>query len=178
MEKIEKVYITKFDRKVRQSNHSQSLPAYFAPMIGDKKEVKIAELGAGIVNTIGDTWEGVKVEVYPSDILAREYAELWQEKEQTPILPVDYEDMENLSYEDESFDIVHCVNALDHTENPQKAIEEMKRICKKGGWIYMRHAPSCKKRFGRNHFWNFEEIELPEFKTHIEDGLIVAIYKK
>lgn len=78
-------------------------------------------------------WGKVNLKIYASDILANEYAKLTHEVLRTPI---EYQDMENLTYLDESFDVVHCVNALDHTKNAQKALSEMKRICKTGGYIF------------------------------------------
>ena len=44
-------------------------------------------------------------------------------------------DMENLTYEDNSFDVVVCVNALDHTKNPLVALHEFYRVAKK--YIYI-----------------------------------------
>jgi hypothetical protein len=89
------------------------------------------------------------------------------------------------------FDIVHCVNALDHTNNPQKAIEEMKRICKPGGWIYLRHAPNQKDKYGGIHKWNatvdgFENsdknITLDGFETRIDnisgEDVFVFLFRK
>jgi len=40
-------------------------------------------------------------------------------------------DAENLPFKDNSFDIVFCSNLLHHLENPQKAVNEMKRVSKK-----------------------------------------------
>ncbi|MBI5038396.1 MAG: class I SAM-dependent methyltransferase [Nitrospirae bacterium] len=40
---------------------------------------------------------------------------------------------ENIPKQDESFDVVICVNALDHMINPDKALSEIRRILKKDG---------------------------------------------
>src|SRR3989337_266717 len=104
------------------------LPDYFDKMIGDKKEVTIAEIGAGMFCTIGSLWKTAKVNVYPSDALAEEYSQILKESGVTPFMPVTKQDMENLTYLDSFFDIVHCVNALDHTTDPIKAIKEMYRV--------------------------------------------------
>ncbi len=153
---VSTLYIDKFARKLAQYNHAGTLPDYFGPMIGDKNNVKIAEVGAGPINTIGNQWSGVEVEVVPSDILQPEYEKLWKAHGANPIVPVEYADMENLPYPDESFDIVHCVNALDHTKDANKALSELTRICRTGGWIYLRHSSNQKKRFGGHHYWNIE----------------------
>lgn len=148
------VYVKKFDRKIKQFNHSFQLPDYFAPMIGDKKEVVIAELGAALVNTIGDSWPDVKVTVVASDVAVSQYQKLLDEYSVVLHTPVEYQDMEHLTYPDEMFDIVHCVNALDHTPNPRVALKEMDRVCKKDGWIYLRHSPNQKTNFGGHHYWD------------------------
>ncbi len=178
-------YKAKFKGKEAQYNVPSTLPEYFAPMIGDKKKVVIAELGAGPVNTIGNTWPETEVEIHASDILWSEYEKYWEGKK--PIVPIEYQDFENLTYPDEMFDIVHCVNALDHTEDALEAILELQRVCKKGGYVYLRHSPDQKKRYGGMHRWNATTygfhngarlIELHDFEIHLEGDLIVAIWKK
>ena len=67
--------------------------------------------------------------------------------------------MEKLTYKDEMFDIVHCANALDHCVDPFKALKEMYRVCKPGGWIYLRHAINSgkKERYSMQHQWNIQK---------------------
>lgn len=193
------VYVRKFDRKIRQFNHSFQLPEYFRPLIGNKTQVVIAELGAALINTIGDSWPGVDVKIVASDIAVSEYQKILDEHKVTLHTPVEYQDMEHLTYPDCYFDIVHCVNALDHTPNPKKALEEMKRVCKFGGWIYLRHSPDQMKNFGGHHYWNIRIEEAPckcppkrklvfegkektfkvsKWRVSIENDLIVALWQK
>ena len=152
-------YRMKFAKKLAQFNRVRELPAYFEPMIGDKKRVVIAELAAGPICTIGDTWKEVKVELYASDVLKDEYDEIWKEHKAVPFVPIEYQDMENLTYPDNFFDIVHCVNALDHTLYPQKALKEMLRVCKPGGWIYLRHFPDQRTACRGMHAWDAEMVD-------------------
>lgn len=132
------------------------LPNYFAPMIGDKKKVKIAEIGAGMFCTIGSLWKTVKVTVYPSDALSDEFNQILKDAGVTPLIPVVKENMENLSYQDNFFDIVNCCNALDHTSDPIKAIKEMYRVCKPGGYICLRHFVNVgeHEQYSGLHMWN------------------------
>ncbi len=46
-------------------------------------------------------------------------------------------DATSLEFENESFDYVYCYHALEHIQDPIKALNEMKRVLKKGGgfWI-------------------------------------------
>ena len=151
-------YAHKLLHKERQFNFRHYLPLYFEEMIGDKVDVKIADLGAGLFCTIGSLWDTAKVTVYPSDILADDFAVLLKEHDIVPVLPVEKQDMEQLSSPDAFFDIVHCVNALDHCTDPVEALHEMYRVCKPGGWIYLRHYPhvGLHQNYCGLHTWNLE----------------------
>jgi len=142
--------------KAETFNRVYPLDKYFLPLIGDKKEVSIADIGSGMFSTTGNTLEGVKVKVYPSDELADEYAKVQRQYGIIPLFPIEKQDMENLTYKDNSFDIIHCVNALDHCVDPYKAIKEMYRVCKKGGYIYLRHFfnTSLHQKGSGEHKWN------------------------
>jgi SAM-dependent methyltransferase len=142
--------------KARQFNFVSPLLPYFAPMIGDKKEVWIADLGAGMYSTTGSTWPKTTVHLYPSDVLADKFNEILKAHHVVPVIPVEKQDMENLTYPDRFFDIVHCVNALDHSADPLKALLEMYRVTKPGGWIYLRHHSDNaeRRRYNGLHVWN------------------------
>jgi len=142
--------------KEKAFNNTYPLHQYFVPLIDKKKKVSIADIGSGMFSTTGSTWPGVKVKVCPSDELANEYMGVLKKFNIIPLFPIEYQNMEKLTYPDESFDIVHCVNALDHCVNPFKAIQEMYRICKKDGYIYLRHhfnTAKTQKNRGLHH-WN------------------------
>jgi len=159
-------YHRKSKWKFEKFNKKFPLHNYFAPMIGDKKEVLIADLGAGLISTTGNTWPTAKIKLYPSDILADKFNKMLEEKNKKwgkrfkwgykPLFPVEQQDMENLTYKDNFFDIVHCVNGLDHCANPIAAIKEMYRVCKVGGWIYLRHFPdnAIIQSYHGFHQWN------------------------
>jgi SAM-dependent methyltransferase len=147
-------------------NLQRPLRRYFRPLIGEKLGVDIADLGSGAIPLIGSyvpepvsdppgEW-GVGVRVRASDILAKEYAELWEQAKIVPFAPVEYQDMEELTYLDNQYDIVHCSNALDHCCSPARAIKEMIRICKPGGWIYLRHFRNVGvlEKYSGLHQWN------------------------
>ena len=147
-----------FKRKGAKYQESRRLSGLFDFMIGDKKEVKIANLGAGAINMIGDRRRDVKVTVIASDILADEYRKVREELNIKSPLPIEKQDMTRLSYEASEFDIVYCTNALDHSINPHAAISEMARVCKFGGWIYLQHHAHEGRRLGYHgmHKWNID----------------------
>jgi len=152
-------YRKKLPRKSAQFNRELYLPDYFDLMIGDKKEVSIAEIGSGMFCTIGSLWKTAKVKVYPSDALADEYNQILKDNGVIPLIPVKKQNMENLTYSDEFFDIVHCCNALDHCTNPLKALKEMYRVCKPGGYIYLRHFVNVgeHEKYSGLHMWNIDK---------------------
>jgi ubiquinone/menaquinone biosynthesis C-methylase UbiE len=43
---------------------------------------------------------------------------------------------ESLPFADESFDVVYSANVLEHTENPEKVLEEAIRVLKPGGTLH------------------------------------------
>ena len=152
-------YENKMPYKAKQFNRIFPLGSYFKDMIGDKKEVWIADLGAGMFSTTGSTWPTAIVHIYPSDLLAEEFNEMLANKNVHPIIPVEKQDMEHLTYEDNFFDIVHCVNALDHCNSTMDAIKEMYRVCKPGGWIYLKHQRNNGdfQNFKGMHHWNISK---------------------
>lgn len=163
-------YTAKLPWKEKQFNHPFPLYSYFSNLIGDKKEVKIADVGSGMFCTIGSTWPNTKVEVYPSDALAPEFNQILEKHGVKALIPVKHENAEKLSYEDNTFDIVNCCNALDHTADPIRAISEMYRVVKPGGCVYLRHFPNVgeMEQYAGLHMWNFD----------IDDGGRCIIWNK
>ena len=56
------------------------------------------------------------------------------------------------------FDVVHCNNALDHSLEPVRSIEEMLLVVKLGGRIALRHLRNVAEleRYVGLHQWNFD----------------------
>jgi len=141
-----KAYI-KFNRPLPLAEHLVAL-------IGDKKEVKIADIGSGPFSIIGSYLPGVKVDIHHSD--RQDFKPYWEKRQITPVIDVEYQNMEQLTYEDNFFDIVHCYNALDHTKNAESAVKELIRVCKVDGWVYINCALD-QLSTGYRHYWNAKE---------------------
>lgn len=91
-------------------------------------------------------------------------------------------DAENLKgiIDDESFDIVLCLSVLEHSKNPQKIVEEIKRILKRGGLVIvsvpfimpLHDTPEDYWRFTKygllELFKDFDLIDLQENMTSLE----------
>lgn len=64
-------------------------------------------------------------------------------------------DMEWISVPDSEFDGVMCINALDHTKDAQKALEELIRVAK--DWVYINCNLVQKTTSGKGHYWDMLE---------------------
>lgn len=115
---------------------------HLLPMIGDKDNVLVADVGAGpfaLKNCEFVT--GHRVEFRPMD--------------KKGFQGVEQQDMEALTYEDSTFDIVQCINALDHTRNAEKALQELIRVSKE--WVYIDCALDQLTTSGGWHYWDAKE---------------------
>lgn len=139
-------------------------------MVGDKKEISIADLGSGPFSKVG-TLYGVKINLFPSDFLALEYNSMMEKAGIIPFIKIEMQNMEELTYSDNYFDIVHCINSLDHVENVERALLEMYRVCKPGGMIYLRHYLNQGEshRYTGFHYWNFNIFGINNCKIWNEE---------
>lgn len=64
---------------------------------------------------------------------------------------------EALPFEDNSFDVVWSITVLEHIPDPQKALEEMRRVLKPGGLLYLHPAWHCRP-------WICEGIPVRSYK--------------
>lgn len=96
------------------------------------------------------------------------------------------DDMENLSYEDDSFDLVICINALDHTEDAKQAVMEMLRV---GHSVYINCAINERSTSRKFHWWDARpdgvfindsgQFDLKDYGFEVEygDGRMMAWYR-
>lgn len=71
--------------------------------------------------TVDQGWEEERIRLYEAAGLAFDN--------------VDVGDMRKLDIETESVDVVTCFSVIEHIPDYQSAVDEMKRVCKKGGYI-------------------------------------------
>ena len=154
-------YNRKLLQKSEQYNCEMPFPEYLLPYVLGKKELKIADLGAGPFSTVGTKLDGCKVTLVPSDILAEEFRDMCEQADIKQYIPVQYQNMTRMRYPNEAFDIVHCVNALDHVRDIRSALSEMNRVCKTNGAVYLRHFRNEgeKKNYCGFHYWNIERSD-------------------
>lgn len=145
----------KLKSKAEYFNRPLPLSDHFIPLIGDKREVRIVDIGSGPYPITGQHLVGVRIEIHYCD--NHDPTDFWTMVEQTPMFPIEYQDMEKLTYPDNSFDIVNCVNALDHTRDALSALKEMLRVVKPGGWIYIDCALDQHTSQRKRHYWDAKE---------------------
>src|SRR5258706_816936 len=161
-------------------NQHRPLEAFLLPFIGDKKIVSILDIGSGAFSKIGCLLPRVSTVIRAAD--KQDFTEFYKKHKVIPLEPIEIQDMEKLTYIDNFFDIVHCSNALDHTENAAQAVREMIRVCKPGGYVYIKCWQN-QKDTGYDHKWNVDGygrvsndedfFDLPAFGfkiTYIEKG--------
>jgi SAM-dependent methyltransferase len=68
----------------------------------------------------------------------------------------------SLNLNSNSFDFVCSYNAFEHLENPAKALDEIIRVCKKGGLIYLEFGPLYASPWGM-HVYRTVKMPYPQF---------------
>lgn len=118
----------------------------------------ILDVGAGPITCLGKVYMGTSLSILACDPLAKHYDQLLFEAAIEPLVRTEFANLEDLSffYEEASFDVVHCQNALDHSFDPLRGIWQMLKICRPGGRIILRHAhnEAENEKYNGFHQWN------------------------
>lgn len=88
-------------------------------------------------------------------------------------------DAHDLQFNDETFDLIYLCHTFEHLENPIKAIKQMKRVLKKGGFIWMATPNPCEHHIllkDPDHIFVLEPMQL--MRLFIYCGLKCASYKQ
>lgn len=124
---------------------------------------KVLDVGAGPMSILGLKLKGKPIALSACDPLAPLYADMaarhgvdWPVKTASAFA-------EDLSafYPRGEFDLVYCRNALDHSFDPVRGIEEMLLVARPGGRVALDHYvnEAEKARYDGFHQWNFEKID-------------------
>ncbi len=145
------------DYLFRINPHAELQP-YLADLLeGCVGKPKILDVGAGPMSCLGKCYQGSEIEIIATDALADHY-DMLPFPDKLPILRTIRCDTELLSGNFCAlFDIVHARNTLDHSYDPNVAILEMIKVCKKGGFIFTDHEANeaIKENWEGFHQWNF-----------------------
>jgi SAM-dependent methyltransferase len=110
---------------------------------------------------LGRTYRGKRLNITACDPLADEYADMARRHGIARPVETVRPDAERLTerFAQDSFNLVHASNSLDHAYDPFRAIEQMLAVTKPGGSVILRHFPNeaVKENYQGLHQWNFED---------------------
>lgn len=124
----------------------------------DSDSTVFLDVGSGPLSSCGSRTEKTKMEFYAVDPLAAVYKVIKKKyRVRTKIQP-EFAMVEKLSekYSQNTFDIVHMQNALDHSFNPIMGLLQMIYVCKIGGKIILCHRDNEAEyeKYTGFHQWN------------------------
>src|SRR5512138_2264175 len=137
------------------------LDGHLAPYV-DRVEgdcVRILDVGSGPLTKLGKTHPFKRLEITATDLLANDYDRLLAELGIVPPVRTVRADAEELvaQFGHDAFDIVHAQNCIDHTADPQRAIDQMVAVARPGGYVVLYHAENegQREQYNQLHQWNF-----------------------
>jgi len=122
---------------------------------------RVLDVGAGPVSKVGKRLNGQEVDLVPVDPLADRYQRLLEELGLRPPFPTQKGYGESLAeqFPENSFDLVHARNSIDHCLNPVTVIRECVRVLKPGCRFYLNHYRNegVAANYYGLHQWNFDQ---------------------
>lgn len=158
-------------RRLKTSSNPMSgvyEPCYTA-MVGltvdDYRGKKLLDLGCGPLGTL--EWADMTSERVGLDPLANSYRMLGIGHHKMTYVTAR---SEQIPYPDGYFDIVSCFNAMDHVDDLDQTIAEIKRVVAKGGLFLLgvdtNHAPTIAEPIAID--WKIGDKFAPEFQVELE----------
>ncbi|WP_027180103.1 class I SAM-dependent methyltransferase [Maridesulfovibrio bastinii] len=133
-------------------------PTVLRPFLIKNSETSILDVGAGPHTVIGLAGLKEKIKIVAIDPLADVYNEILSAFNIVPAIMTQQGIAEELDLDNlGQFDLVYSRNAIDHSYNPIKAIENMLLATKKTGTLFIEGAVNEGKRQNYHglHQWNF-----------------------
>jgi SAM-dependent methyltransferase len=126
----------------------------------DGATVRILDVGAGPLTSIGARWPGKRLEIVPVDPLASSYRYLLAKRRLQPVVETICCHGESIDrrFAAGRFDIAYARDALDHTADPARVLGNMLNVVSAGGAIVLRHHLRSGLGAGYRGLrqWNFE----------------------
>ena len=127
--------------------------------VPDAAPVRILDVGAGPLTSVGKRWDGHEVMLFAIDPLAEEYAKIRLKHGIVAPVRTEFGHGEDVAeqFSANLFDLAHARNALDHAHDPVKCIRAMVTVVKPGACVVLAHAireADAQKHYGL-HQWNF-----------------------
>lgn len=119
---------------------------------------RVLDVGSGPATVLGGFLNGESIDITAVDPLANKYMDLYAKHGITPLIKPIYGEAENLRKTvDGNFDFVYSRNALDHSYDPMKSIQEMIDVCTSGGVVFFENVinEGYNENYKGLHQWNF-----------------------
>ena len=100
-------------------------------LLPQDKKIKILDAGCGEGQLLLKIFERGYKNIYGVDITKIAI----KQAEKRVKANFSLQNLENLNYENEKFDVVICTEVIEHIENYEKVLQELKRILKKNGLL-------------------------------------------
>lgn len=130
--------------------------------ISSLKGKKVLDAGCGTGRNISTFLELGAEEVYGFDYTLEMLEFAKKRFSENPKVKLSVGDVQNLNYKDEFFDVTGCFKALAHVPNIQKAVNELARVTKKEGLLFLEfYSPySFRRLFSpvKKHFTRWDSI--------------------
>jgi len=133
--------------------------------LADYSGKKLLDIGCGPLGTL--EWAGMTAERVGLDPLVNTYRLLGIDRHKMTYMQAV---SEKIPYPDCYFDIVSCFNALDHVDDLDRTVAEIKRVVAKSGLFLLgvdtNHSPTIAEPVAID--WNISKKFSPEFEAEFE----------
>lgn len=124
-----------------------------------QKDIKILDVGAGPLTSLGKKHPSKRLIIIPTDALAKHYDALLEKHHIHPpvrTLAVEAERLTNF-FPSNTFDLVYARNSIDHCYNPLEAIRKMLVVLKHDCFLVLEHSENEAESelYSGLHQWNF-----------------------
>jgi len=127
----------------------------------NRDPIRVLDVGAGPLTAVGFHWPGRQVDLIAVDPLAEVFDSILDDLQLAPPIRTRKAAGEDLLsvFPADSFDIVVCSNALDHSRDPLQCVRQMFAVTRPGGWVFLWHYRNEAEEEGYAglHQWNLEE---------------------
>lgn len=187
---------------VNRQRPDREIEPWLLRRFSDPHSIRILDVGAGPMSSLGPCYQGKPLDLTACDPLAPAYDILAKRYgvERPIITRQAFAEDLTAVFEPETFDFTHCQNALDHSLDPVRGIEEMLAVTKVGGQVVLRHAlnEALNGNWDGLHQWNFDSENghfviwnrddrvnvtdrfsaVADIETHVENGGIYVSMNK